>query len=567
MVSWITILGAVVVASSLIGWYIGLAWYWNILITFLLVASLVGYVLYIGFQKVKPKPQKDIPCPPYTHPVLGHPDKMLSPVKHELRLEVCESTKALFHQLVVMNHASVFINDAEVAADCIKKFPAKGEIYKVFQLDPSVPDIISSDGKESEMRRRVLGPCLEFLKLDPAYISNLIDVLETHANNKEPLDMAVIFSYAAFDIMSYALFEYELGALKGSEEGKCLHTSFRNLVIQQSKVGIYADTSSPPIPADVLKESQLFWKSFTQKMQAKMVTDAEDYLQKKGELNWREKFSHALKQLSTEEAEYGAKQATSDIHQIFRHGYECIAGQLSWMFYALAKNAKVRTRLMTEISQTPSSGNPSEYLECVVKETLRRFPVAGNTTVRTVTEPGSTLAGETAVAVGIPIHLHIWSLQNTSREWDRPKEFTPERWLVEKEEAIADDSSLKRARFPQCPFFAGDTDLYNGVGHTIDSLSFMPFSTGSRMCLGKSLVLKVLRQTLQSVCGKYRLDFAESVWAEDYGLSANAVIVPSSSKSTTMRVFVGVHAAPEDKVDEGWADDSDEDDVGGSMSK
>lgn len=53
-----------------------------------------------------------IPIPPLTHPLLGHPDKMLHPLKHELRLEACEaaSEKTPLHQLVLMKHSSVFIN-------------------------------------------------------------------------------------------------------------------------------------------------------------------------------------------------------------------------------------------------------------------------------------------------------------------------------------------------------------------------------------------------------------------------------------------------------------------------
>jgi cytochrome P450 len=48
------------------------------------------------------------------------------------------------------------------------------------------------------------------------------------------------------------------------------------------------------------------------------------------------------------------------------------------MFYALAKNPKVRADLERSVL-THKGGNPyPDYLENVVMETLRRYPVVGN---------------------------------------------------------------------------------------------------------------------------------------------------------------------------------------------
>ena len=40
-----------------------------------------------------------IPCPPLSHPLLGHPDRMLHPLKHEMRLEIAEAARAPLHQV------------------------------------------------------------------------------------------------------------------------------------------------------------------------------------------------------------------------------------------------------------------------------------------------------------------------------------------------------------------------------------------------------------------------------------------------------------------------------------
>jgi cytochrome P450 len=226
-----------------------------------------------------------------------------------------------------------------------------------------------------------------------------------------------------------------------------------------------------------------------------------------------------------------------------------------WVFFALAKHPKVRTRLQGDIASFKAQAKTGcpEYLECFLKETLRRYPVAGNTTVRTVTEPHAELTGGAKVAQGTPLHLHIWSLQNTKREWDKPKEFLPDRWIDIVE--TTDDDGEKTIAYPKCPFSAGDTNVYNGAGHTEGSLSFLPFSAGERSCLGQTMVLSVLREVLLSM-DDLRLDFVDKVWAEDLGISQNAIVIPQLPQSRTFRVFRG-SAVAEDKVDEGWADEDE----------
>ena len=69
----------------------------------MIVIALIAYVVYRGYSKVKPKPIVGIPCPPFTHAILGHPDKMMHPLKHELRLEVTEAARSPVHQVILID--------------------------------------------------------------------------------------------------------------------------------------------------------------------------------------------------------------------------------------------------------------------------------------------------------------------------------------------------------------------------------------------------------------------------------------------------------------------------------
>lgn len=72
----------------------------------LVMVIIVLYLVYRGYNKIKPKPIVGIPCPPLTHQMLGHPDKMMHPLKHELRLEVTEYARSPVHQVMLFIHST-----------------------------------------------------------------------------------------------------------------------------------------------------------------------------------------------------------------------------------------------------------------------------------------------------------------------------------------------------------------------------------------------------------------------------------------------------------------------------
>ena len=74
-------------------------WLYIILALVVIIVCVAYYILRKGINRLKPDPVKDIPMPPLTHPLLGHPDKMLHPLKHELRLEVRNAARTPVHQV------------------------------------------------------------------------------------------------------------------------------------------------------------------------------------------------------------------------------------------------------------------------------------------------------------------------------------------------------------------------------------------------------------------------------------------------------------------------------------
>lgn len=220
-------------------------------------------------------------------------------------------------------------------------------------------------------------------------------------------------------------------------------------------------------------------------------------------------------------------------------------------------------------------------LICVLlhSRTIGRYPVAGNSTVRTVETEDFKLASGNMISYvppNITLHMHMYSLHNTTREWEKPKEFLPDRWIELDPSSISTgeegQSDEPEPTFPKCPFMSTATQsealssltslaAYEGVGFDPDSLSFFPFSAGHRSCPGKGLVLDALRRVVAALVVSYRLDPAEPFDDEDTGISQDAIIIPLLPMSTKVKVTraVDLGKVPKKKIDDGWADDEGDD--------
>lgn len=193
----------------------------------------------------------------------------------------------------------------------------------------------------------------------------------------------------------------------------------------------------------------------------------------------------------------------------------------------------------------------------MIKETLRRYPVAGNMTVRSVGSAGYNILDNVTIPADTPIHIHMFSLQNTTREWEQPREFLPERWLESSNPT--EPSPASESTKPKCPFAAFGKDIFSSGGFSEKSLAYLPFSSGERMCRGKDLSLDVIRIVLGNILVKYHLDPTEDMSTEDdLGLSVHSVIVPRLSKSTQVNVAVVTTPGKIPKKKSGWAQESDD---------
>ena len=140
-------------------------------------------------------------------------------------------------------------------------------------------------------------------------------------------------------------------------------------------------------------------------------------------------------------------------------GHETTSTGLAWTFELLLRNPPVLERLRTELAE-----GGTEYLEAVVKESLRARPV--------VPGIGRVVRGEPydlngwSIPDGMEINPSITGLHRRADRYPRPRDFDPDRFLGEDRP---------------------------------DNYAWLPFGGGTRRCLGASFALLEMRTAVAQV--------------------------------------------------------------------
>ena len=82
-------------------------------------------------------------------------------------------------------------------------------------------------------------------------------------------------------------------------------------------------------------------RSYLTKLVEVQKCEASLFKSRNGRLETKRTFGHAMCDLAEKDATYSMDHMLAEVHQLLRHGHECIAGQLLWTLVALHRNVKV----------------------------------------------------------------------------------------------------------------------------------------------------------------------------------------------------------------------------------
>ncbi|XP_068940868.1 cytochrome P450 3A12-like [Petaurus breviceps papuanus] len=164
-------------------------------------------------------------------------------------------------------------------------------------------------------------------------------------------------------------------------------------------------------------------------------------------------------------------------------GYETTSTTLTFISYNLATHPEIQKKLHEEIDSTlPNKATPTydtifqmEYLDMVVNETLRLFPLGGRLERicgKTAEINGITIPKGTVVMVPVRI------LHHDPEYWPEPEKFCPERFDRERRKSI-------------------------------DPYVFLPFGAGPRNCIGMRFAMLTMKTALIMLLQNFTLETCE----------------------------------------------------------
>ncbi|GJN19879.1 hypothetical protein PR202_gb07194 [Eleusine coracana subsp. coracana] len=153
-------------------------------------------------------------------------------------------------------------------------------------------------------------------------------------------------------------------------------------------------------------------------------------------------------------------------------GTDTTSTALQWIMAELVKNPSIQAKLHAEIESTCNTNQDEEvseedthampYLKAVVLEGLRRHPPAHFVLTHKAAE--DVEVGGYTIPKGAAVNFTVAEMGWDAREWDRPMEFVPERFLP-----------------------GGEGDGVDVTGSR--EIRMMPFGAGRRICAGLGVAM------------------------------------------------------------------------------
>ncbi|MBS1623297.1 MAG: cytochrome P450 [Bacteroidetes bacterium] len=177
------------------------------------------------------------------------------------------------------------------------------------------------------------------------------------------------------------------------------------------------------------------------------------------------------------------KQLRDEVMTIFLAGNETSSNALSWTLYLLSQHPDVEAKMVAEINEKLDSGlkidfttvNEFQYVRQVIEESMRVHPpvwMVGRRTIEADQIGGHYIAPQTNVLVPI-FYFH-----NSTKYWDQPERFMPERFAPDKRNAI-------------------------------DRYVYMPFGGGPRFCIGNNFAMLEMQIIIIILYRKFKFRLKE----------------------------------------------------------
>ncbi|XP_049403795.1 cytochrome P450 97B2, chloroplastic isoform X3 [Solanum stenotomum] len=407
--------------------------------------------------------------------------------------------------------AFVVVSDPIVARHILRENAFsydKGVLAEI--LEPIMgKGLIPADLDTWKQRRRVIAPgfhssyleamakvfteCADrtMLKFD-----KLIEQEESGGGKLIELDLETEFSNLALDIIGLGVFNYDFGSI--TKESPVIKAVYGTLFEAEHRSTFYIPYWNIPLARWLVPRQRKFQSDL------KVINDCLD----------------GLIQNAKE-----TRQLRDDLMTMLIAGHETTAAVLTWAVFLLAQHPVKMKKAQSEIDAVLGQGRTTfeslkklEYLRLIVVESLRLYPQPPLLIRRSLSSdilPGGYNGNKNGyeIPAGTDVFLSVYNLHRSPYFWDKPNEFEPERFLVQKEsQGIEGWAGFDPSRSPGA--------LY--PNEIISDFAFLPFGGGPRKCVGDQFALMESTIALAMLLQKFDVELKGS--PEDVELVTGATI-------------------------------------------
>ncbi|MCJ1475735.1 hypothetical protein MMC13_004399 [Lambiella insularis] len=338
------------------------------------------------------------------------------------------------------------------------------------------------------------------------HVQRLVDRVQK--NSGKPLNMLALFRLVAFDIVGELFLGQDFGGLLAEKMPQFLHDMDNHFIlsgIESSFPWLYILLSQLPIP-----KIRNFFNSRPQL--AQYGKDAfEKYISQYGRDSGRRDL--LTKVLSVKpgagEAVLTDRQSYMEVANLVFAGTDTTSTTLTYMFWELAQNPLWQDRLHKELlaHSLPADQTLSRFLElddlpvleAVINEALRLHPAAPASLQRETPAGGKELDGYYIPAKTV-VSMQCYTTQRDPSAFPQPDVFDPARWM----EPNVVTSDMKEL--------------------------FMPFSKGSRACLGKGLAMMELKLISAALLRSSEVERAPTATKDCMTMTDHFLVLPKGGK-------------------------------------
>ncbi|CAG8451840.1 99_t:CDS:2 [Ambispora gerdemannii] len=446
------------------------------------IAGYLTYKLYL--YPFYLSPIRKLPGPPTDAPLMGN---TLSFLKEEFgvpQLRWAEKYGGLLRFHGFLNVPRIQITDPKliqhVTVNNVYEYPKPP--FLIANLLPILgKGLLLVEGDVHKRQRKLMTPAFTFANIKgmvPIFAKPLhtlkkiwIELLENHKDGKEiQIDIMSFMSKATLDAIGMIGFNYQLNALTGNDELANAYTMAFGTENKPHALYIILSNYFPimrNIPIKANRDTQRASK-IVDKVSMRLVKERQEAAIK-GELEGNDLLTSLIKvnlQQSNEEEKMSDIELQQQIMTILAAGHETTSVATTWAIWFLSKHLDIQDTLRKEIIEHfPDSDfvpdfdtiNSLEYLNCVIKETMRLVPPVP--IGLRIASKDDILNGY-LIPKGTRVSINIVAMHRLSSFWGPDAEkFVPSRWL---------DPTLT-------------TKLSN--------FNYLPFLTGPRSCIGNKVAL------------------------------------------------------------------------------